>query len=116
MHAKASTSVGVRELSRHNFDLLPALYRDAGTDVRWVLVGARDEPLARLAELLGFPVIESPGEGPAAENLERVDCMLVRSVAPQVRRALGEQGIRWSEVLDSKQRPAAELRLESEGG
>jgi hypothetical protein len=90
---RARTRIGVAGLGAHNLDLLPALYRDAGTEVRWVRIAAAADPLARLATLLGFPLLT--GE----EEAVPVDWILTREAAPRLRRALGEGGIDWPALL-----------------
>ena len=64
--------IGILGLSERNFDLLPALYRDPRAAVLWVRAEDAASPLARLAELLEFHVVEDPQQ--AAE----VDVLVVR--------------------------------------
>jgi len=101
MRRRETTRIGIRELGPHNFDLLPLLYRDRGTSVRWVEVGSPEEPLARLAGLLGFPLVSRGDVGRAARSREAVDCVLVRRLTPYLRRALGSEGIDWSRVCSA---------------
>ncbi len=76
------TRVGLRGIRERNFDLLPILARDPHTRVSWVRVRAADEPLALLAEMLGFPLLlddRAESERLAGDE-EEVDVIIVRGM------------------------------------
>lgn len=76
------TRVGLRSISERNFDLLPILARDPHTRVSWVRVRAADEPLAFLAEMLGFPLLlDDRGESERLAGDEaEVEVIVVRGM------------------------------------
>jgi hypothetical protein len=106
---RARLRLGLLGLSPRNFDLLPALYRDPGSEIRWVCSDNPEDPLARLAEMLAFPLVRDPAAG------EAVDLVIVpgtfdpsahtalpgapREIAESdLRRLLRDEAFAWEEL------------------